>query len=62
MWFRHRAWVPTAWLLSVANVASIWFAVRPFQPLHAGIHAALAVVFALAARGLARRHRDLVST
>lgn len=57
MWFRHRAWIPVAWLLSLANVVSVWFAARPAEPWHASIHAALAVLFAVGAQNLAARQR-----
>lgn len=60
MWFKHRAWIPIAWGLSVINVAAVWFAAAPGEPLHATIHAALGVGFALGARRLAAR-REVVT-
>jgi hypothetical protein len=57
VWFEHRAWIPVAWLLSLANLASVWFAARPAEPWHATIHALLAVGFALGARRLTARRR-----
>ncbi len=57
MWFKHRAWIPVAWLLSLANLVSVWFAARPAEPWHATIHALLAVLFALGARRLMARQR-----
>lgn len=57
MWFRHRAWISVAWLLSVANVVSVWFAAQPAEPWHATIHAAFGVVFAMGAMRLAARPR-----
>ena len=29
MWFKHRAWIPVAWLLCFGNLAAVWFAARP---------------------------------
>ena len=57
MWFKHRGWIPVAWLLSVVNVAAVWFAARPAEPWHATAHALLAVGFALGARRLMERRR-----
>jgi membrane protein implicated in regulation of membrane protease activity len=57
MWFKHRAWIPVAWLLSLGNLVSVWFAALPAEPLHATAHALAAVLFALGAQRLsARRH------
>jgi hypothetical protein len=55
MWFKHRAWIPVAWFLSVANLASVWFAARPGEAWHATIHGLLAVLFGLGAQRLALR-------
>ena len=52
MWFRHRAWIPVAWILSGLNIAATWFAAGDAQPLHAASHALLAALFALAAQRL----------
>lgn len=57
MWFKHRAWIPVAWVLSVGNLVAVWFAARPAEPSHATIHALLAVSFALGARRLMARQR-----
>jgi len=57
MWFKHRAWIPVAWVLSVTNLAAVWFAAEPAQPTHATLHALLAVSFALGARHLMARRR-----
>ena len=57
MWFKHRAWIPVAWLLSIGNLAAVWFAARPAEPWHATIHALLAGGFALGAQRLMARHR-----
>lgn len=56
MWFKHRAWIPIAWLLSLGNIVATWFAALPAEPTHATIHAALAVLFGLGAQRLAARH------
>lgn len=55
MRFKHRAWIPIAWSLSVINVGAVWFAALPAEPTHATIHALLAVGFALGARRLTAR-------
>ncbi len=55
MWFRHRAWIPIAWLLSLINLGGVWFAARPAEPWHATIHALLAVLFALGAQRLGKK-------
>ena len=57
MWFKHRAWIPVAWVLSLGNLVAVWFAARPAEPWHATIHALLAVLFALGARRLMARQR-----
>ncbi len=57
MWFTHRAWIPTAWVLSAANLVSVWFAALPGEPAHATLHAVLAVSLALGARHLTTRRR-----
>ena len=62
MWFKHRAWIPVAWLFSFANIVSVWFAAMPGQPLHATVHALLAVGFGLGAQHLARRKAPAADT
>jgi len=57
MWFKHRAWIPIAWVLSVVNLAAVWFAAEPGQPAHATLHALLAGSFALGAQRLLARQR-----
>jgi transposase-like protein len=57
VWFKHRAWIPVSWLLSAANVASVFFAAQPGEAAHATVHAALAVLFGLGAQHLARRRQ-----
>src|SRR5262245_39965980 len=57
MWFKHRAWIPIAWILSLANLAAVWFAPQPAEPWHASIHALLAVLFGLGAQRLAIRRK-----
>jgi membrane protein implicated in regulation of membrane protease activity len=58
MWFKHRAWIPVAWLAAALNVAAVWFAARPAEPFHATGHALLAVLLALGARHLTDRRRS----
>ena len=60
MWFKHRAWIPVAWLLSLGNVVAVWFAARPAEATHATIHALLAVLFGVGAQRLMAR-RQLAS-
>ncbi|MEX2152841.1 MAG: hypothetical protein WD825_05830 [Gemmatimonadaceae bacterium] len=55
MWFKHRAWIPIAWLLCLANLGATWFAALPAEPWHATSHALLAVLFGLGAQRLAAR-------
>src|SRR5262245_55349564 len=52
MWFKHRAWIPIAWILSVVNVLAVWFAAQPGEPWHATSHALLGVLFAVGAQRL----------
>jgi hypothetical protein len=60
VWFKHRAWIPVAWLLSLANLGAAWFAARTAEPTHATVHALLAVLFGLGAQYLGRRKRSTV--
>jgi membrane protein implicated in regulation of membrane protease activity len=55
MRFKPAIWFPIAIILSAVNVAAVGFAARDAEPLHAGIHAALAVAFALWAQRMQRR-------
>lgn len=55
MWFKHRAWIPVAWLLSAVNVGAVWFAARPGEPWHATIHALLGVLLGVGAQRLMAR-------
>lgn len=57
MWFKHRAWIPIAWLLSLGNVAAVWFAALPAEPWHATAHAGLAVLFGVGGQRLMARRR-----
>jgi hypothetical protein len=57
MWFKHRAWIPIAWLLSLGNVVSIWFAAMPAEPWHATVHGVFAVLFGVGAERLMARRR-----
>jgi hypothetical protein len=59
VWFKHRAWIPIAWLLCLGNLIAAWFAALPAEPWHATTHALLAVLFGLGAERLAARHRAL---
>lgn len=55
MRFKPRTWYPIAALLSMINVAAVWFAAQPAEPWHATIHAALGVAFGLWAQRLRQR-------
>lgn len=55
MKFRPAIWYPIATVLSVANVASVWFAAQEAEPAHATIHAVLALAFGLWAQRLRMR-------
>ena len=55
MWFKHKAWIPIAWLISLGNLGAVWFAALPAEPTHATVHALLAVLFALGAQRLTTR-------
>ena len=57
MWFKHRAWIPVAWLLSLGNLVAVWFAAQPAEAWHATIHAMLAVLFGVGAQRLMARQR-----
>jgi hypothetical protein len=57
MWFKHRAWIPVAWLLSLGNLVAVWFAAQPAEPWHATVHALLAVLFGVGAQSLMARRR-----
>lgn len=58
MTFKPKIWYPIAVVLSVVNVASVWVAAVPSEPLHATVHAALAVAFGLWAQRLRQRSRE----
>lgn len=52
MTFKPAIWYPIATVLCAANLVAVWFAAAPGGPLHATVHAGLAVGFALWARRL----------
>jgi hypothetical protein len=58
MTFKPKIWYPIAAVLCVVNVAAVWFAAAPAEPMHATIHATLAVAFGLWAQRLSRRRRE----
>jgi hypothetical protein len=59
VWFKHRAWIPIAWLLSLGNVVAVWFAALPAEPWHATLHGLLAALFGVGAQHLMHRQRAL---
>ena len=54
MTFKPAIWHPIAVVLSVINVVAAGFAARTAEPVHAAVHAALAVAFGLWAQHLRR--------
>jgi hypothetical protein len=61
VWFKHRAWIPVAWVLCLANVVAVWFAARPAEPWHASVHAFLAVLLGLGAERLRLRKQRVAA-
>lgn len=55
MRFRHPGWMVLAWLLAVANVASVWFAAAAAEAWHATSHGLLAVICGSGAQWLSAR-------
>jgi hypothetical protein len=55
MTFKPKIWYPIATILSALNVALIYFAAQPGEAIHATVHGALAVAFALWAQRLRLR-------
>ena len=55
MRFKPAIWLPIAAVLSVVNLAAVWFAAQPAEPWHATGHAGLAVAFGLWAYRLRQR-------
>ena len=55
MTFKPRIWYPIAAVLSLLNVGAVWFAALPGEPLHATVHATLALAFGLWAQRLRQR-------
>jgi hypothetical protein len=47
---KARFWNGVLVLLSAVNLAAVWFAARPGEPLHATLHAVLALGFGLVAQ------------
>lgn len=60
MRFKNRGWIPVAWLASAVNLGAVWFAAAPGEPMHATLHAALAVSFGLGALHLRNRQRAVL--
>lgn len=54
MTFRPAIWYPIAVVLSALNLVGVGFAAQPAEPLHATIHASLALAFGLWAQRLRR--------
>ena len=55
MKFKPAVWFPISAILAVVNVAAAGFAASAAEPMHAGVHAGLAVAFALWAQRLRAR-------
>lgn len=58
MTFKPKIWYPIAAVLCVVNVAAVWFAAAPAEPMHATLHAAFAVGFGLWAQRLRQRRQE----
>jgi hypothetical protein len=54
MTFKPAIWRPIAVILSAINLVAVGFAAGEAQPWHAGVHAALALVFGMWAQRLHR--------
>ncbi len=59
MTFKPKIWFPISTALSVLNLAAVPFAAAPAEPVHATIHAVLAVAFGLWAQRLYRQRTPL---
>ncbi len=57
MTFKPALWRPIAAVLSVVNVVGVGFAAVSAEPIHATVHAALAVAFGLWAQHLRQPRR-----
>ena len=57
MTFKSAIWYPIAGVLSAMNLVAVGFAAGEPEPWHAGIHAALALVFGLWAQRLRQAPR-----
>jgi len=52
MTFKPAIWFPIALGLSALNLVAVGFAMKPLEPMHATIHASLALAFGLWAQRL----------
>ena len=59
MTFKPAVWYPISVVLSVVNLIAVGFTAGPNQPVHATIHAALALGFGVWAYRLRQAPRDL---
>lgn len=57
MTFKPATWYPIALVLCAVNLGAVWFAAGPGEPMHATLHAALALAFGLWAQRLGQRRR-----
>jgi hypothetical protein len=55
MTFKPKIWYPVAAVLSAANLVAVYFAAAPAEPVHATVHAGLALGFGLWAQRLRQR-------
>jgi hypothetical protein len=55
MTFKSAMWYPIAGVLSAINLVAAGFAIGQAEPVHAGVHVALALAFALWAHRLRQR-------
>jgi hypothetical protein len=52
MTFKRKIWLPISLVLSVVNLVAVGFAAAPGEPVHATLHAALALAFGVWAQRL----------
>ncbi len=61
MTFKPAVWRPIALVLGVVNLVAVGFAARDAEPIHATVHAALALAFVMWAARLRERRGGAVS-
>jgi len=59
MTFKRKIWLPISLVLSAVNLGAVWFAAAPGEPLHATLHAGLALAFGVWALRLWQKPGDI---